>query len=43
MKVGNELNKVLHIRISEEEYRKLEEEAKKSNLTVSALVRKLIT
>ena len=43
MKLGNEYNKVLHIRISEEHYRKIEEQARKESLSVSAYVRKMLS
>jgi len=43
MKLGNEFNKVLHIRLSEEQHRSIEEQAKKEGLTISAYVRKVLT
>tara|TARA_R100000234_G_C4963637_1_gene162927 strand:- start:72 stop:203 length:132 start_codon:yes stop_codon:yes gene_type:complete len=43
MKLGQEYNKVLHIRISEEHYRKIEEQARKESLSVSAYVRKMLS
>jgi len=43
MKLGNEFNKVLHIRISEEQYKIIEEQARKEKLSVSAYVRKVLS
>ena len=43
MKLGCEYNKVLHIRLSEEQYRKIKESAKLEKLSVSAFVRNILS
>ena len=43
MKLGNEYNKTLHIRISEEQYKEILSKAKSEGLTISEYCRKILS
>jgi len=43
MKIGNEYNKTLHIRISEEQYKEIKAKAESEGISISEYCRKILS